>query len=314
MQISTRLRFMNLMVSAGLGLGAVPLAAQGKLEQCETPIGTIAVVEPENLVAAALLQYNLPSPTSLIRMMIQKSHCFLVVERGVAMSNLMQERELARSGQLQQQSNVGGGQLRAADFILTPNVIFSEGNGGGVMGAIASSAGGIFGAVAAAGLKFKEAQTSILVSDTRTGLQVASAEAKARKTDFALGGIAGLGGIGAYSNTNEGKVIAASFLTNYNKIVAVMWDDSSLVRLAPKQSAAASARPATADGLVEGDVLSPKIDSVRILEAPSATARVVATVRKVDDVVYLGLEKDGFLRVESAHGTGWVRKMLVSKK
>lgn len=314
MQMWTHARFMIFLVSVGLAFGAAPLGAQGKLEQCETPIGTIAVVEPENLVTAALLRYNLPSPTSLIRMMIQKSHCFLVVERGVAMSNLMQERELARSGQLQQQSNVGGGQMRAADFILTPEVIFSEGNGGGVMGAIASSAGGIFGAVAAAGLKFKEAQTSMLVSDTRTGLQVASADAKARKTDFALGGIAGLGGIGAYSNTNEGKVIAASFLTNYNKIVAVMWDDSSLVRLGPKQSAAASGRAAKADGLAEGDVLSPKIDSIRILEAPSASSRIVGTVRKVDEVVYLGQEKDGYLSVETSHGSGWVRKMLVSKK
>lgn len=283
------------------------------LEQCEEPIGTIAVVEPDNLVVAALFRYNLPSPTSLIRMMIQKSNCFLVVERGAAMSNLMQERALARSGELQQQSNIGAGQLRAADFILTPTVIFSEGNAGGIGSAIASQAGGILGAVAAAGLRFKEAQTSMLVSDTRTGLQVASAEGREKKADFGIGALNGLGAIGAYSNTNEGKVIASSFLKNYNKIVALMWDDPSLIRM-PSKSGGLPAGSVQADGFAEGDVLSPKIDNVKILLAPIGTASTVTQVNRTDGVVYLGEEKDGYLRVESSRGEGWIRKTLVSKR
>jgi curli biogenesis system outer membrane secretion channel CsgG len=46
------------------------------------------------------LHYNFPD--GLIRMMIQQSNCFIVVERGAGMQNMMQERALADSGQLQQ--------------------------------------------------------------------------------------------------------------------------------------------------------------------------------------------------------------------
>src|SRR5919106_4048180 len=98
------------------------------------------------------------------------------------MQNMMQERALADSGKLRQSSNVGGGQMVAADFVLTPNVVFSEGNAGGVGGAV----GGLFrraspvvGAVAG-GLKFKEAQTSMLLADARSGVQVGAAEGSTR--------------------------------------------------------------------------------------------------------------------------------------
>jgi len=37
-----------------------------------------------------LSRYNLRSPVGLIRMMIQQSNCFIVVERGVGMQNRMQ--------------------------------------------------------------------------------------------------------------------------------------------------------------------------------------------------------------------------------
>ena len=38
------------------------------------------------------------------------------------------------------------------------------------------------------------------------------------------------GGVGGYGNTNEGKIIAAAFLDNYNKIVQVVMNDPSLQR------------------------------------------------------------------------------------
>jgi curli biogenesis system outer membrane secretion channel CsgG len=152
-------------------------------------------------------------------MMIQQSNCFIVVERGVGMQNALQERSLQNSGELRSNSNVGGGQMVTADFILTPSVVFSEGNAGGIGGAV----GGLLGRRAAAvagGLKFKEAQTSMLLADSRTTVQVAAAEG-ARKADLQLG--AGvrqrLGAAGSFPNTNEGKIIAAAFLDSYNQIV-----------------------------------------------------------------------------------------------
>ena len=127
------------------------------LEHCAAPMGALAVVEPQNEVLVALQRYRLSSPVGLIRMMIQQSNCFIVVERGVGMQNMMQERALASSGELRQGANMGGGQMVSADFVLTPSVVFSENNAGGVGGAV----GGLFGRKAAAvgavagGLKFK---------------------------------------------------------------------------------------------------------------------------------------------------------------
>ncbi len=119
----------------------------------------------------------------------------------------------------------------AADFILTPAVVFQEGNAGGIGGAAA----GLLGrkaAIVAGGLKFKEAQTSMLVADARSGVQVAAAEGSTRKADLRLGaGLFGGGGgaaAGGYGNTNEGKIIAAAFMDNYNKVVETVRGDASL--------------------------------------------------------------------------------------
>ena len=153
------------------------------LEHCDKPMGALAVVEPQDIVLADLSRYRLSSLSGLIRMMVQQSNCFIVVERGAGMQNLMQERQLASSGQLRSNSNMGGGQMVTADFVLTPSVVFSENNAGGVGGAV----GGLFGSKGAAigaiagGLKFKEAQTSMLVADARSGVQVAAARAAPRR-------------------------------------------------------------------------------------------------------------------------------------
>src|SRR6188508_509668 len=92
------------------------------LEHCEKPMGALAVVEPQDIVLSDLSRYRLSSPVGLIRMMVQQSNCFIVVERGAGMQNMMQERQLASSGQLRSNSNMGGGQMVSADFILTPSV------------------------------------------------------------------------------------------------------------------------------------------------------------------------------------------------
>jgi len=61
-------------------------------------MGAMAVVEPQDYVMGALARYNLQSPVGLIRMMIQQSNCFIVVERGQGLQNMMQERALAGGG------------------------------------------------------------------------------------------------------------------------------------------------------------------------------------------------------------------------
>src|SRR5258706_13959440 len=62
------------------------------LEHCDKPMGAMAVVEPQREVLTALLRYRLAPPVSLIRLMIQQSNCFIVVERGAGIRTLSQER------------------------------------------------------------------------------------------------------------------------------------------------------------------------------------------------------------------------------
>jgi hypothetical protein len=293
-------------------------AGDSGLEKCTTPMASVAVVEPQSHVVHALSSYRLGSPVGLIRMMIQQSNCFIVVERGVGMRNALQERELAESGQLRQSSNVGGGQMVTADFILTPDVVFSENNAGGVGGAAAGLLGRRVGAIAG-GLKFKEAQTSMLLADSRTTVQVASAEGSTRKADVRVGtGLFG-GGLGAsaggYGNTNEGKIIAAALLDNYNNIVLAVRNDPSLQRSVgtlAQEAAGGNKKAGAVFG--EGDVLAPKIAGVKLLEKPADDAKAVATLGRGEEMVVVGGEENGFINVQSATGAGWVKIVLVSKR
>jgi curli biogenesis system outer membrane secretion channel CsgG len=218
----------------------------GQIEKCDRILGTLAVSEPQSHMLASLNQYKLGSPATMLRMIAQESACFTVVERGVGMQNIQQERALASGGMLQQNANVGGGQLQAADFVMTPSMQFADTTGGvgGVVGGLFGKMGGALGALGglAGGLKFKEAETTLLLADVRSGIQVASAEGKASKMDFSLGGW-GWGGFGwasagGYSKTPEGKLIAASLLDNYNRIVQQVRNKPTLVQASSAASAA----------------------------------------------------------------------------
>ena len=291
------------------------------LEHCDKPMGAMAVVEPQDHIIQALARYQLQSPSGLIRMMIQQSNCFIVVERGVGMQNMMQERQLSNSGQLRQSSNVGGGQMVAADFILTPAVVFSENNAGGVGAGVAGLFGGAGRAVGAVagGLKFKEAQTSMLVADSRSGVQVAAAEGSTRKADLNLGGAlfggGWGGGIGGYGNTNEGKIIAAALLDNYNQVVGVVRGDPTLQRSVGSLREEAAAGGKTTAGAVfeEGDVLVPKIGKVAIIAQPQDGAKVVGNLVRGDEVVVIGKQENGYVNVQGTSVSGWVRVVLVQR-
>jgi hypothetical protein len=283
-------------------------------------MGALAVVEPQDFVIASLRRYNLGSPVGLIRLMIQQSNCFIVVERGIGLQNAMQERQLQESGQLRANSNVGGGQIVTADFILTPSVVFSENNAGGVGGGVV---GGLLGRRVGAvvgGLKFKEAQTSMLVADARSTVQVAAAEGSTSKADLRLGGLLLGGGAGVaaggYGNTNEGKIIAAAFMDNYNNIVNVVRNDPNLQRSVGSlaQEAAAGGQRQAGAVFNEGDVLAPKIAGVKILAEPADGSKEIATLGRADEMVVIGKEANGFINVQGTAGAGWVKIVLVNKQ
>jgi curli biogenesis system outer membrane secretion channel CsgG len=308
------------MATGGAGPNGA-INANSQLERCDAPKGTLAVVEPQSQVLGNLQRYGLGSPTSVLRMLVQQSNCFQVVERGVAMGNMMQERALARSGELQTGSNIGKGQMAAADFIVNPSVVFSENNAGGVGGALGGLLGGRAGALAggiAGGVKFKQAQTSMLLVDARSGIQVAAAEGSAEKADFALGGALFGGGGGAaaggYGNTNEGKMIAASFVDNWNNIVRSIRGNPSLIQGRGTASEANAAGSVRANAASAGDVMMPKINGVKVLRLPQDGAGEVQSLGKNDEVLMLGEERNGYAKVTAPRGDGWVKAILLRKQ
>ena len=71
-------------------------------------------------------------------------------------------------------------------------------------------------------MKANEASTMLLLTDNRSGLQLADAEGSAKNWDFGLmAGFFhhGLAGASGFSNTPQGKVLAASFMDSYNQLV-----------------------------------------------------------------------------------------------
>jgi curli biogenesis system outer membrane secretion channel CsgG len=308
---------------AGIAMLAVPMmgmaADEMVAEKCDAPKGTIAVYEPQDELISRLRGFGLASPTQVIRTIIQQSNCFQVIERGLAMQNMMQERQLAQSGMLQANSNMGKNQMATADFIVTPNITFSENNAGGVaaglLGAFGGNSGRIIGALAG-GLKFKQAETSMVMIDARSGIQVAGVQGKAEKTDWAIGG-ALAGGIGAagggYSNTNEGKLIVMSFLDNWNNMVKTIRSNPSLIAARSEASVQNAAASIQADAGAAGDVMMPKIANVLMLKLPKDGSPTLSTLAKTDEVLFLGEEKDGFMKVQTGKGEGWVKKILLKK-
>jgi curli biogenesis system outer membrane secretion channel CsgG len=212
--------------ATGAAGGATAVNANQQLERCDRSLGTLALLEDQGADWYAILtrEYKLTSTVPLLRLLVQQSNCFVVVERGRGFAAMQTERALEQAGELRQKSNYGKGQMVSADYGLTPTVIFSERDTGGMgaaLGGISRSAG-ILGALAGS-MKNREAATMLTLTDNRSGLQVAATEGSASKMDFGVvGGLIGSsagGGMGGYTNTPEGKVIAAAFTDAYNQMV-----------------------------------------------------------------------------------------------
>ena len=244
----------SMVVSAllvGATLASSPALAQRKSAQdqrkeqmaqiptCARPLGSISVLEPEDATNWWTGQ-QLPAPSKLIKVFVSKSRCFTLVDRGAGMNAAMRERELAAGGELRQRSNLGKGQIKAADYVLVPDLIGANSNAGGnaVGGLIGGLIGGNVGALVG-GLNFKKktADVVLTVTDVRSTEQVAMAEGNAKKTDIGWGASGGLfsgsgfgaAGAGGYANTELGQVITLAYLQAYTDIISQLGGISSLM-------------------------------------------------------------------------------------
>lgn len=200
---------------------------QAEIPNCSHKIGTLAVHEPQNNWWGAL---GLELPEALLKVFVMKSGCFTLVDRGAGFAMAQQERALASGGQLQQGSNVGMGQVRAADYILVPDIVSKNGNAsgtnvGGILGGFIG--GGVGALVSNINISSKTADVVLTITNVRTSEQQAMEEGHGSKTDVGIGfgggwgGWGGFGGAGIsnYQNTAIGQVVVLAYIEAYTKLV-----------------------------------------------------------------------------------------------
>ncbi len=215
---------------SGLALSALAWAADQpppQIPTCDKKIGTLAVTEPEN---KWWLAYNLDSPEALIKVFVSQSKCFTLLDRGKGLAAAQQERALAGSGEMRGGSNIGKGQMKAADYVLVPDVVTKNANSGGqrlgaiVGGFLPHGVGALAGGI---NLKSKTADVVLTLTDVRSTEQVALEEGHAKKTDLGWGAGGGAGffggfaaaGASSYANTEIGQVVTMAYLDSYTKLV-----------------------------------------------------------------------------------------------
>ncbi len=198
--------------------------AMQQIPTCTSKLGTVSIANGDDPRGWA--QNNLAPPEKLLRVIVQKSGCFNIVDRGAGLNAATQERNLNAGLGLQRGSNVGQGQVKAADYVLVAEVAAQDANtgGGAVAGALGGLVGGRFGALAA-GIKTRklEAQTVLTLTNVRTTETVATVEGHSAKNDVSFGGggfagaVAGVGG--GYEDTDIGKIVTMAFIDAYANMV-----------------------------------------------------------------------------------------------
>jgi len=197
------------------GQSAEAQGASSNLKTCGAPLGTVALVEDQTV---SYSRYNLESPLPVLRLMITQSGCFNVVDRGGALTRIEQEQILTgKQGSKQR--------ITGAQYFLTPNVVFSDANsGGGSLSALSGMLPGAIGSLAGnLGLQKSEVQSVLFLTQTSTGVQVAASEGSAKNSDLKFNSFGWLGGGGGgasgYASTAMGKLVIASLVDSYNKLV-----------------------------------------------------------------------------------------------
>jgi curli biogenesis system outer membrane secretion channel CsgG len=224
-----------------------------EIPTCDKKIGTLAVKEPEE-TNPWWSQMQLESPAALIKIYVSQSKCFTLVDRGKGLQAAQAERALAASGEERVGSNIGKGQMKAADYVLVPDIANKNRNasgtnvGGIVGGLLPHGFGALVGGVS---LKSKTADVTLTLTDVRSTEQVALEEGHAKKTDLGwmggggagfMGGFAA-GGASGYANTEIGQVVATAYLDAYIKMVNELKSNAPNAQADNVQQAVTMAKP-----------------------------------------------------------------------
>lgn len=197
--------------------------------RCTRKLGTVSVMDGDD--PYGWTQFQLQGPQKLIKVLVQRSGCFNLVDRGSGLSAAQRERDIGGGLGLQRRSNVGQGQIKAADYVLVAEVQASNRNssGSGIAGGIGGLLGGrvVGGLIGGVGSKKMEANTILSLTNVRTTETVAVVDGYAAKNSLSFGvgggsffggGVAGAVG-GGYDNTDIGRIVTLAFIQAYAKMV-----------------------------------------------------------------------------------------------
>ncbi len=224
---------------------------EAQIPTCSHKIGSLAVYEPENKWWVDL---HLESPEALIKVFVMRSGCFTLVDRGKGFSAVQQERELASEGQLRPNSSMGKGQIKAADYVLVPDIVSKNSNAGGtnIGGILGGFVGGGAGAILSSiSINSSTADVVLTVTDVRSSEQVAMEEGHGSKNDVGFGvggggwwgGGGGALGVSSYQNTQIGQVVALAYIDAYTKLVTQLGGISDNPAADNAQQAVTVAKP-----------------------------------------------------------------------
>ena len=204
-------------------------AAVQDVPHCVRKLGTVSVMDGDD--PSGWTQFQLTGPQKLIKVLVQRSGCFNLVDRGSGLSAAARERDIGSDLGLQRRSNVGQGQIKAADYVLVAEVQASNRNSGG--SGVAGGIGGLLGGRAVGGLlggissRKMEANTVLSLTNVRTTETVSTVDGYAAKNSISFGG--GGGGFfgggaaaavgGGYDNTDIGRIVTLAFIQAYSKMV-----------------------------------------------------------------------------------------------
>jgi hypothetical protein len=251
-------RLVHLIIAATAAAALTVTAAYADTNQapqiptCDKKIGTLAVNEPQDPWWTAM---QLDSPAALIKVYVAQSKCFTLVDRGKGLAAAQAERALAASGEERAGSNIGKGQMKAADYVLVPDIANRNRNSGGTNvggmlgGLLPHGIGALAGGIS---LKSKTADVVLTLTDVRSTEQVALEQGHAKKTD--LGWMGGGGGVGffggfaaagasSYANTEIGQVVATAYADAYSKLVADVKAQAPDAKADNVQQAVSMAKP-----------------------------------------------------------------------
>ena len=276
-------------------------AMMNDVPHCLRKLGTVSVMDGDD--PSGWTQFQLTGPQKLIKVLVQRSGCFNLVDRGSGLSAAQRERDIGGGLGMQRGSNVGQGQIKAADYVLVAEVQAADRDSGG--SAVGAAAGGLIGhgfggVLGGISTRKMEANTVLSLTNVRTTETIAVQDGYAAKNSISFGGggagffgAAGLGLVGGgYDSTDIGRIVTMAFIQAYSKMVY----DLGLVT--PGSAGTAEASPTktfTAQG------------SVAMRTGASAQARVIRTL-PAGAIVYPTGNKNGLWWevADENDNVGWV--------